>query len=89
MQFESEDPAHGTFSPLRNALENLVHVDALVFADPQRRTVNEIDACTLTQQYVLDEDGKRYGDFFFKFHETVVRHKLWKPLAILFGLTFF
>jgi len=52
-----------------------VHVDALVFADPRRRTVNETDACTHALQYALDEDGKRYGDFFFKFHETVVRHK--------------
>ncbi len=50
-------------------------MDALVFADPQWRTVNETDACTYALQYVLDEDGNRYSDFFFKLHETVARHK--------------
>ena len=55
VQLESEEPAHGALAPLRNTLECLVYMDALVLAYPQRCAVNEADACTLTQQHLLDE----------------------------------
>ena len=34
--------------------------------------VHETYACTFPKQYLLDEQSQRYGNFLFKFHETVV-----------------
>lgn len=71
VQLESEEPAHGTLTPLRNTLERLVYMDALVLAYPQRCAVNEADACTFAQQHLLDEQGKRDGYLILQFHETI------------------
>ena len=72
VQLESEEPAHGALSPLRNTLERLVYMDALVLAYPQRCAVNEADACTFAQQHLLDKQGKRDGYLFLQFHETIL-----------------
>ena len=85
VQLESEELAHGALASLRNTLECLVYMDALVLADPQRRAVNEADACTLTQQHLLDEQGKRDGYLFLLFHKTVVGNQLWKQMAQMLG----
>ncbi len=46
VELESKEPSHGAFASLRNTLEGLVDVDALVLADPQRRAVHEADTST-------------------------------------------
>lgn len=39
---------------------------------PLECAVHETYACTFPKQYLLDEQSQRYGNFLFKFHETVV-----------------
>ena len=85
VQLESEEPAHGTLTPLRNTLERLVYMDALVLAYPQRCAVNEADACTFAQQHLLDEQGKRDGYLILQFHETIVGNQLRKQMAQMLG----
>ena len=55
MQFESKEPAHGTFAHLRYAFECPVDMHPLVAADANRSTVNKTDSGTLAQKYFLDE----------------------------------
>ena len=55
MQFESEEPAHGTFAPLRYAFKCPVDMYPLVAADANRSTVNKTDSGTLAQKHSLDE----------------------------------
>jgi len=81
VQLESEEPTHGALASLRNTLERLVDMDALILAYPQRCAVNEADACTFAKQHLLDEQGKGYGNLFLQFHETVVGDQLWKQMA--------
>lgn len=57
MKLESEEPAHGIFASLRYSLERLMGMGSLVLTYPQGSTVNEADACTLAQKYLLDEQG--------------------------------
>ena len=42
------------------------------FTPPLECAVHETYACTFPKQYLLDEQSQRYGNFLFKFHETVV-----------------
>lgn len=81
VQLESEEPAHGAFSPLGNALENLMNVYSLVPADAKRRAVNKTDACAFAQQNLLDKQSQWNGYFPFQFYETVVRDHIWKQMA--------
>jgi hypothetical protein len=46
VELDSKEPSHGAFASLRNTIEGLVDVDALVLADPQRRAVHEADTST-------------------------------------------
>ena len=57
MQLESEEPAHGAFPSLGNALENFVNVYSLIPADAKRRTVNKADDCAFARQDLLDKQG--------------------------------
>jgi hypothetical protein len=75
-KLESEEPTHGALASLGNTIERLVDMDALILADSQRCAVNEADTCTLAQQHLLDEQGKRNGYLFLQFHETVVGDQL-------------
>ena len=72
MQPEAKEPSHGTLASLRNAPEHLVDMYPLVPAHSKGSAVHETYACTFPKQYLLDEQSKRYGNFLFKFHETVV-----------------
>ena len=46
MQFKSEEPAHGAFSPLRYTFEHLMDMDTLIPADTQGSAINEADTST-------------------------------------------
>ena len=81
MQFESEEPPHGALASLRDTLEGLVDMDALVPANPQRCAVNEADFCALAQQDFLDEKCQRDYDLLFQLHEAVVGHKMREQMA--------
>ena len=81
VEFESKEPSHGAFASLRNPLESLVDVDALVLADPQRRAIHETDASTFAKQHLLDEQGKRNGNIFLLLHKTVVGNKFWEQVT--------
>ena len=72
MQLEAKEPSHGTLASLRNAPEHLVDMYPLVPAHSKGSAVHETYACTFPKQYLLDEQSQRYGNFLFKFHETVV-----------------
>ena len=72
MQLEAKEPSHGTLASLRNAPEHLVDMYPLVPAHSKWSAVHETYACTFPKQYLLDEQSQRYGNFLFKFHETVV-----------------
>ena len=72
MQPEAKEPSHGTLASLRNAPEHLVDMYPLVPAHSKGSAVHETYACTFPKQYLLDEQSQRYGNFLFKFHETVV-----------------
>ena len=72
MQLEAKEPSHETLASLCNALEHLVDMYPLVPAYPKGSAVHETYACTFPKQYLLDEQSQRYGNFLFKFHETVV-----------------
>lgn len=72
MQLEVKEPSHGTLASLCNAPEHLVDMYPLVPAHSKGSAVHETYACTFPKQYLLDEQSQRYGNFLFKFHETVV-----------------
>lgn len=72
MQLEAKEPSHGKLASLRNAPEHLVDMYPLVPAHSKGSAVHETYACTFPKQYLLDEQSQRYGNFLFKFHETVV-----------------
>ena len=72
MQLEAKEPSHGTLASLRNAPEHLVDMYPLVPAHSKGSAVHATYACTFPKQYLLDEQSQRYGNFLFKFHETVV-----------------
>src|SRR3954453_5710011 len=44
MQFEAVEPAHTAFPTLRQPGKDLVRVDATIMANPDRETVNELNA---------------------------------------------
>ena len=81
VQLEAKEPAHGAFAPLGDALECPMNVNTLIATHPEGRAVHETDAGTLAQQYLLDEEGKRYGNVFLQFYKAVVGHHLWKKVA--------
>ena len=76
MQLKPEEPAHGTLAPLGDSLEDLVYVDSLVLAYTEWCAVYEADARTLSQQYLLDEQCKGYGDILLQFNKPVVGYQL-------------
>ena len=76
MQFEPEEPAHGTLAPLGDSLEDLVYVDSLVLAYTEWCAVYEADARTLAQQYLLDEQCKGYGHILLQLNKPVVGYQL-------------
>ena len=55
MKLEAEEPSHGAFPALGDALEDLVNVNALVFSHTQRRAVHEADASAFAQKNLLNE----------------------------------
>jgi hypothetical protein len=55
MQFETEEPSHGTLTPLGYTLEYFMDMYPLIPAYPQRSAVHETDACAFSQQHFLDE----------------------------------
>jgi hypothetical protein len=70
MQFESEEPSHGTFPPTCKPFKGFMHMDTLVAAYTQGSTVNETYTCAFSQQYLLDEDCQLQKDLLFQFHKT-------------------
>lgn len=81
MKLESEKLAYGTLASLCYFLERLMDMDSLVPTYPQRSTVNEADACTLAQKYLLDEQGQWNGYFLFQFNKTVMGNDLGKEMS--------
>ena len=81
MKFESEEPAHGTFTSLRYSSERLMDMDSQVFTYPQRSGVNEADTCAFALKHLLDEQGQWDGHFFFQFNKTVIGDDFWKEMA--------
>ena len=75
VQLETIEPAHGTLSPLRQALEYPVQVYPLVTADPQGRTVNETYPSTASHQTLLQEQDQRHENFPLQLREPVVRYR--------------
>lgn len=63
MQLEAEKPSHGAFAPPGDTTEGLVSMDVLILANSQRSAIRETDARILAQQYFLDEQCKRGGNF--------------------------
>ena len=53
-------------------LEDLVHVDSLVPAHPERCAVNYTDARTLAKQHLLNEQRQRNGHIALQLHKPVV-----------------
>ena len=88
VKLESKEPAHGTFAPLCDALECLVHMDPLILAYTQRGTVHKADACTLAQENLLDEHYQWDGNLTFQFNETVVGYRFWKQMAHVLAYLF-
>ena len=72
VQLKPEEPAHGTLAPLGDSPEDLVHVDSLGPAHPERRAVNETHARTLAKQHLLDEQRQRNGHITLQLHKPVV-----------------
>jgi len=81
MELEAEKPSHGAFPALGDAFENLVNVNALVFAHTQRRTVHEADASAFAQKHLLDEDCQGNGYGALQFHEAVIGNNTWEEVA--------
>ena len=77
MELEAEKPSHGAFPALGDAFENLVNVNALVFAHTQRRTVHEADASAFAQEHLLDEDNQWNGYGALQFHISAWKGLLW------------
>lgn len=63
---------------LRQPLEDLVVVDALVLADTQGGGIHVGDACAFPKTEHLQHDGHRESLLLHQFHEAVVRHGLWE-----------
>ena len=72
VQLKPEEPAHGTPAPLGDSPEDLVHVDSLVPAHPERSAVNETHARTLAKQHLLDKQCQRDCHVALQLHEPVV-----------------
>lgn len=56
-------------------------MNALVLAYPERDAVNKADASTLTQQYLLDEQGLWNGYFLLQPYKAIVGYQLWEKVA--------
>ena len=74
VQFEAEEPSHGTFSTLRKFLEGFMNQYALSSAYTQRGGIHKADTGSGVQQNLLDEDGQLQQDFFLQLHKTVIGH---------------
>lgn len=55
-------------------------MDFLIFTYPQGSTINETDACSFAQKYLLDERGQWDGHFFFQFNKMVIGNDLGKEM---------
>ena len=66
--------------PLDDSTEGLVYMGTLLLADSQRSAVHEADARTLAQQYFLDEQCQRDGNFLLLLHEAVIGHQMWEEV---------
>jgi len=68
-------------------------VDSLVPTYPQGSTINEAEARTLAQKYLLDEQGQWDGHFLFQFNKTIMGNDLGKEMphmpADLFHMVMF
>lgn len=73
----SKGPAYGTLASLCHFPERLMDMDSLIFTYPQGSTVNEADACSFAQKYLLDERGQWDGHFFFQFNKMVMGKRPW------------
>ena len=72
VQLKPEEPAHGTLAPLGDSLEDLVHMDSLVLAYPQRRAVNKTDARALAKKHLLDKQRQRNRHVVLQLYKTVI-----------------
>ena len=93
VKLESKEPTHGAFASLCDALECLANMNPLILAYTQRGAVHKADACTLSQENLLDEHYQWDGNLTFQFNETVVGYHFWKQmdhvLAYLFEIKMF
>ena len=85
MQFEAEEPSHGTFSTFGKSLKGLVNQYPLVAADTQGSGVDKTDARTGAQQNLLNKNGQWKQHFLFQFHKAVVGYAFGKQVCQVFA----